>query len=102
MTAETAPDRTSSPTGPELLTAIAGILRDVTGSDADWAARIAPESALEGDLGLESMELVAVGERLRAAYGERVDLAAFVAGLDIDQLIELTVGDLVGFVAAAA
>jgi len=94
MTGETATG------GSELFAAIAGILRDVTGSDKDWAARIAPESALEGDLGLESMELAEVGERLSALYGARVDLAAHVAELDIDQLIDLTVADLVDYVAA--
>lgn len=99
MTGETATGQTSAPGGSELFAAIAGILREVTGSDDDRAARIAPESALEGDLGLESMELAAVGERLRAVYGERVDLAAYVAELDIDQLIDLTVADLVHYVA---
>ena len=94
MTGETATG------GSQLFAAIAGILRDVTGSDADWAARIAPESALEGDLGLESMELAEVGERLSAMYGARVDLAEHVAELDIDQLIDLTVADLVDYVAA--
>ena len=98
MTGETATEQTTALTGPELLSAIADILREVTGSDAEWAARIAPESALEGDLGLESLELVAVSERLRAAYD--VDLAAYVAELDIDQLIELTVADLVDYVVA--
>ena len=90
---------TSAAGGSELFAAIAGILREVTGADDDWAARIAPESALEGDLGLASMELAAVGERLRAVYGARVDLAAHVAELDIDQLIDLTVADLVHYVA---
>jgi acyl carrier protein len=98
MTAETTAART---THPELFAEIAGILRDVTGEDARWAARIAPESTLEGDLGLESRELVDLGERLRDRFGDRVDLLAFVGGLDIDELIDLTVADLVAHVAAA-
>ncbi|WP_188316860.1 hypothetical protein [Solihabitans fulvus] len=48
---------------------------------------------------MESVELVALGESLRDRYGDRVDLPAFVAGLDLDGLIGLTVGDLVSYVA---
>lgn len=103
MTAETTAARTGPiPDHPaqvrtELFAEIAGIIRDVTGEDDEWAARIAPDSALEGDLGLESVELVALGARLR----ERVDLLTFLGGLDIDELIDLTVGDLVAYVEAA-
>src|ERR1700744_2867922 len=86
----------------ELCAAIAGLLLDVTGMPAaEIGARIAPESALEGDLGLESMELVELGERMRAEFGDRVDLAAYVARLDIDELIELRVADLVAYVAGS-
>jgi acyl carrier protein len=84
---------------PELFAEIAGILLEVTGEDAEWAARITPNSALEGDLGLESLELVDVGERLRDRFGDRVDVLSFVAELDIDELIGLTMDDLVRYVA---
>jgi acyl carrier protein len=96
MTAETTAART---TRPELFAEIAGIIRDVTGEGDEWAVRIAPESALEGDLGLESGELVEVGARLRDRFGDRVDVLAFVSGLDIDGLIDLTVADLAAYVA---
>ncbi len=71
---------------------IAGLLRDVTGEDERWAAAVAPASRLEDDLRLESGEVTALGEALRARWG--VDLPAYLAGLDLDQLIDLTVGDL--------
>ena len=90
---------TVRPSNDELFAAIAGLLRDVTGMAEDWVARIAPDSALEGDLGLESMELVELGERMRIVFGDRVDLAAYVAELDIDELIALRVADVVDYVA---
>lgn len=82
-----------------VLAALAGMLMDVTGEDERWAARVTADSRLEGDLRLESVELAALGDLLRDAYGDRVDLAAFVAELDIDEIIGLTVGDLAGYVA---
>jgi acyl carrier protein len=76
-----------------LLGDLAGMLREVTGGDADWVARITPDSRLDGDLWLDSLELAALGALLHERF--RVDLPAYLAGLDLDQLIELRVKDLV-------
>ncbi|HVK25811.1 MAG TPA: phosphopantetheine-binding protein [Actinokineospora sp.] len=53
------------------------------------------------DLGLESIDLVTVGSMMTDQYGEQVNLAAFLADLDIDDVIGLRVGTLVDFVHAA-
>lgn len=79
-----------------LLGELAGMLREVTGADADWVAGIAPDSRLDGDLWLDSLELAALGTLLRERYG--VDLPAYLTGLDLDQLIELRVKDLMALV----
>jgi acyl carrier protein len=50
------------------------------------------------DLQLESIDLVELASRLRDRYGERVNFAEFVAGLDLSEIIELTVGRLVDYV----
>jgi acyl carrier protein len=77
------------------------LLQKVTGEDPHWAAEITFSTRLETDLLMDSLEMAALCGLAREAYGGRVDLAAFVSGLDIDQLIGLTVGDLVAQVAAA-
>ena len=84
-------------TDPRLLNEIAEMLQTVTGETGKWAATITPNARLEGDLALESVDLAALGELLRDAYG--ADLGAHCAELDIDQLIELTVADLVAWLA---
>jgi acyl carrier protein len=81
-----------------VLADIIALLTDVTGADASWADRLTAPSRLEGDLHLDSLELAAFAARLRSVYGDGVDLAAFIAGLDIDQLIGLSVGDLADYV----
>jgi acyl carrier protein len=53
---------------------------------------------LEGDLYLDSLDLVALGALLRDRYGTAVDLTGYVAGLDIDQIISLTVADVAAYV----
>lgn len=83
----------------QLLGEIAGLLGEVTGEDRDWTDAITPATRLEDDLRIESAEVTALAQALHARYGDRVDLPAYLAELDIDQLIALTVGDLVTFVA---
>ncbi|GAB3532309.1 acyl carrier protein [Phytohabitans suffuscus] len=82
----------------DILGELAGLLRDVTGEDERWAAAVTPESRLEDDLRLESVEVAALGEALRERYG--VDLPAHLAALDLDELVDLTVGDLARLVTA--
>jgi len=86
----------------DVLIVLIGLLREVTGEDESWAAAVTASSRLEEDLKLESFEVTALGERLRACFGEAVDLDRYLAGLDIDELIALTVGDVVAFVESGA
>jgi acyl carrier protein len=74
------------------------VLRRTTGEDAAWAARIGPDTRIEGDLLLDSLEVVAVAESLHARYDGQVDLLGYIAALDIDQIIDLTVADVARFV----
>jgi acyl carrier protein len=82
-----------------LLGELAAMLREVTGADAAWVASVTPDSRLDGDLWLDSVELAALGTLLRERY--RIDLPAYLAGLDLDQLIELRVKDLVALAGTA-
>ncbi|WP_327004800.1 acyl carrier protein [Dactylosporangium sp. NBC_01737] len=75
---------------------IVELLRQVTGEDETWAAAVTPDTRVDTDLFIDSLELVELSVRLRQAYG--VDLTAYVAGLELPELIELTVGDLAGLV----
>lgn len=86
-------------TDERLLVEISGLLATLIGQD--WAARITPDAQLDADLRMESIELLALGGVLRERYGDAVDLPAFVATLDIDQVIELSVGDVVAHVRGA-
>lgn len=74
---------------------ITAMLAAVTGADT-----VAPGATLEGDLGLDSLDVAELAVRLRARYG--VDLVGYLATLDVDQLVSLTAGDLADHVAAVA
>ncbi|MFD9000303.1 acyl carrier protein [Streptomyces sp. NPDC059582] len=50
------------------------------------------------DLELESIDLVTLAGLLEERYGGRVNFAEFLAGMEFDEIIELTVGRLVDHV----
>ena len=51
------------------------------------------------DLALESIEFVALAELLQQRYGAAVDLIAFLAEKDMEEILAMTVGDLVSHIA---
>lgn len=61
-------------------------------------AGVSATTTLEGDLGFDSLDLAALAAVLRDRYGNAVDLAGYVATLDIDEIIGLTVGEVAGYV----
>ena len=73
-------------------------LAAATGDESLLSAGIIAATRLEGDLRLDSLDLAALGALLRDRYGTAVDLVGYVAGLDIDEIIELTVGDVTDYV----
>jgi len=95
---------TENPAGPlpaaAVLADLTAMLLAVTGEDEAWARALTPDSRLEGDLALDSLELAALGGLLRDRYGPAVSLPGYLAGLDMDQLIGLTLADLLAYLAA--
>jgi len=74
---------------------VVAMLVDVVGEDFLLDVEVGPETTFNDDLALESIEFVALAEKLQQRYGGRVDFAAFIAGMDLDEIMRMTVGDLV-------
>ncbi|RKN08434.1 acyl carrier protein [Streptomyces radicis] len=77
---------------------IEAVLEDA-GAGLDPDTVVGMDSRFADDLELESIDLVALAERLEERYGDRVNFAEFLADLDLDEIIALTVGRLVDHVA---
>lgn len=93
---------------PELAVDEQAVLADLTGMIATVLADIGAldtevtlDTTFRDDLDLESIDLVALGGLLGERYGDRVNFAEFVADLDLERIIALTVGDLVEYVLAS-
>jgi acyl carrier protein len=73
-------------------------LTEVLGEDFLLDTEITPGTTFSDDLALESIEFVALSEKLREHYGDRVDFVAFIGDLDIDDIMSMTVGTLTGYI----
>jgi acyl carrier protein len=59
---------------------------------------ITEETSFGDDLELESIELVALAEKVQAEYGDKVNFADWLSQKELDELIHLKVGELVEFI----
>jgi acyl carrier protein len=92
-------ESTAMPSDPTAILAdIDAMLRAVLG-DFDDGVEITVDSTFRDDLGLESLDVVSLAGRLQARYGNAVNFAQFVAGLDMASMGELRVGQLVDYIA---
>ena len=80
--------------------AITGILAEVLGEDFLLDTTVTAETSFSDDLALESIELVELSERLQERYGQQVNLPAFIADMDIDEVMAITVGQLADYIEA--
>ena len=78
------------------------ILVEVIGDDLLLDGPLTMETSFDQDLQLESIEFVALSEKLLETYGEQVDFVSWLAEMELDEIIALTVGQVVAFVAANA
>ena len=78
-----------------ILEEVVGILVEVIGEDFLLDIEVTSETSFNDDLAVESIEFVALAERLRERYGDRVDFVAFVGEMELEEIVAMTVGRLV-------
>jgi acyl carrier protein len=83
-----------------ILAELRAMLIEVIGAEYALSFDIDMETSFEADLELESIEFVKLAAMLAERYGDRVDFVAFLAAKEVDQIIELTVGEVVVYVAS--
>ena len=83
-----------------ILTDLEAMLRSVMG-DLGPELDITTASSFRDDLEMESIDVVALAGRLQARYGDAVNFAQFVAGLDVSSMAQLRVGQLVDYIGAS-
>ncbi|MGK3202222.1 acyl carrier protein [Amycolatopsis kentuckyensis] len=84
-----------------VLAQLGGMLRELLEEYGLDDAEITMDTTFHDDLELESVDLVALSGQLREHYGERVNFATFIAERDLEEIIALTVGELVRYIVAS-
>ena len=82
------------------LTTIAGLIHEVIGEDWDLDEEITLETTFSDDLELESIEFVALAEKMQTTFGDGVNFVAWLSEKELDEVIDLKVGDVVEFIDA--
>jgi len=82
----------------ESLGTVGSLIRQVIGEDWDDTEEIGLETSFGEDLELESIEFVALAEKLTETYGDAVPFVAWLSTMDLNQIIALKVGDLVEYI----
>ncbi|MFF7203381.1 acyl carrier protein [Streptomyces sp. NPDC008141] len=89
----------SDPTAERILAEITVMLVETVGDDFLLEEEVTADTTFNEDLALESIEFVAFAELLQQRYGTTVDLLAFLAEKDMEEILAMTVGDLVAHIA---
>jgi acyl carrier protein len=74
-----------------------GNIMAATFPDRDLPATNGPETRVFADLGLASIDVVVLGERLEQFYGHRLPFGGFLASLRTRGADDVTLGELVAF-----
>jgi acyl carrier protein len=82
----------------EVLDTLVQLITEVVGDDFLLDTEVSMDTSFSDDLELESIEFVALAERLEQTYGERVDFVSWIGDMELEEIMALSVGQLVGFI----
>ena len=70
----------------------------MVGDDFLLDLEVTRDTTFSDDLALESIEFVALAEKLQQHYGDGVSFISFIAELDINDIMAMSVGRLVDYI----
>jgi acyl carrier protein len=83
-----------------VLAEITGMIKEVMGDGWTDETVVTMATTFTYDLEVESIELISLAEKLQEKYGEQLNFPVWLAGKELDDMINLTVGELVEYIAA--
>lgn len=83
----------------EILACVRERLGEVIGDPELLSTDVNMDTKFGSDLELESIEFVSLASHLSAEFGDRVNFVDFLSTKEVDEIVSLTVGDLVRYVA---
>ena len=77
---------------------VTGTIIEVVGKEFYEECEVGLDSTFAEDIELESIEVMEIAEKLIETYGEKVDFVAWFADMELEDLVEITVGSVVDFI----
>jgi len=82
----------------DVLAVVEQLIVEIAGEEILLTSPVTLETSFNADLELESIEFVALADKLQQHYGPSIDFVGWISNKELDQIIALTVGDLVEFI----
>jgi acyl carrier protein len=82
-----------------ILAEVRAMLIEIIGPEYALSLEINMRTSFEADLELESIEFVRLASMLNEHFGDRVDFVDFLADKGFNEIINLTVGEVVTYIA---
>ncbi|HXT43332.1 MAG TPA: phosphopantetheine-binding protein [Pseudonocardiaceae bacterium] len=83
----------------QVLADVRVMLIDIIGAEYALGLDISMATTFEADLELESIEFVKLSAMLTEHYGNRIDFVGFLADKSLNEIIDMTVGEVVTYIA---
>ncbi len=80
------------------LNTIIRLVREAVNEDWIEDFDINAQTSFNNDLELESIEFVAIAEKIQGHFGKEINFVEWLGTLDLDQMIQLNMGELADFV----
>jgi len=81
----------------ELFTLLKGFITEVIGEEFVEEMDITPESSFTKDLEMDSIEIVAFSEKIKAHFGDQIDFTGWLSSMDLDELINLDLRMIINY-----
>ncbi|MBN2485679.1 MAG: acyl carrier protein [Bacteroidales bacterium] len=82
----------------EIFKKVKELITEVIGAEFIEEYTVEMESTLTGDLEMESIEIVELSEKIKKHYGGAVSFSEWMAKLSLEQLINLSIKDIVTYI----
>jgi acyl carrier protein len=91
-------NKQSDTTEEAILACVRRQLGEVIGDPEMLSTEITMQTKFGSDLELESIEFVALASHLSTEFGDRVNFVYFLSTREVDEIVSLTIGDVVRYV----
>lgn len=76
-------------------------ISEIIGVEYAEELNVTMASVFTKDLEMDSIEIVAFAEKVKGKYGEKIDFVGWLSGMDMEEIISLSLGRIVTFIAEA-